>query len=281
MGQLKETGPDTYTANEETKVLAEPGFRGHIYHQFDNISSVLQVLPDFLAERKYQDIDDSAVTAAQKAFDTPLPIFDWIPSQPERFQNFQMTMTVQPRGAPWFSAFPFKEELGSFTGDVVFVDIGGGFGHQSAQLVGAHPELRDKVVLEDLSDTLDRGSPTEGVKSIAHDFFNEQPIKGAKFYYLRQVLHDWPDDKAITILNHIREAFGPDSQLLIDEMVIPNVGAHEQATNVDMIMMSCLGSIERTSDDWHNLLKAAKFRIQRIDTHYPRRQNSIIQAVPI
>lgn len=281
VGQLNETDPDTFAANDLTKILATPGHRGHIYHSFDNIGPVLQALPEFLAENKYQDINSAAHTAAQKAFDTPLPMFAWLPSQPKRFEPLQQTMTIQPRGAPWFTVFPFKEQLGSFRGETVLVDVGGGFGHQCLELLGAFPELKDKLVLQELEQTLAHAPPLDGINTEVHDFFTPETVKNAKFYYLRQILHDWPEEASIAILTHIKDAMGPESQLLIDEAVVPNSGAHEQATTVDMIMMSSLGSLERTVDDWTDLLTKAGFKILRIDTHQSRRQNSIIQAVPL
>ena len=280
VGQIKETGIDTFAANHITKILATPGYRGEVYHTFDNIGPVLAALPDFLVENKYQEINHPAQTPAQKAFDTPLPMFAWLPTQPKRFEPVQQTMTVIPSGQPWFTIFPFKEQLGSFAGETVFVDVGGGFGHQSLQLLGAFPELKDRIVLQDLEQTLAHLPPLDGVKAATHDFFTEQPVKGAKFYYLRQILHDWPEERALAILAQLKTAFGPESQLLIDEIVLPDSGAHEQATTLDLIMMSSFGSLERTVKDWNDLLAKVGFRILRIDTHTPRRQYSIIQAVP-
>ncbi|KMU78412.1 O-methyltransferase [Coccidioides immitis RMSCC 3703] len=43
---------------------------------------------------------------------------------------------------------------------------------------------------------------------------------GARAYYLRQVLHDWPNDKCKVILENIKAGMSQDSTLLIDEMVI-------------------------------------------------------------
>ena len=39
-------------------------------------------------------------------------------------------------------------------------------------------------------------------------------------YLLKSVLHDWSDDLCIKILSHIRDAAGPDTQLLISERVV-------------------------------------------------------------
>jgi demethylsterigmatocystin 6-O-methyltransferase len=141
---------------------------------------VIQELPDFLAETKYQDITDNSKTALQKAFNTELPGFIWFPNQPQRFGYFQQVMTVQRAGAlNWLSAFPFKEELGDFQGQTVFIDIGGGFGHQCIAVMGAFPELTGKIVLQDLPQTLAHVPEIDGVEATVHNFFEPQIVKGS------------------------------------------------------------------------------------------------------
>lgn len=44
------------------------------------------------------------------------------------------------------------------------------------------------------------------------------------------------------------------SKLLINENVVPNTGAHWQATSLDLIMMVDLAAKERTEQQWHKLL---------------------------
>lgn len=288
VGHIHEAGPDNFTANTQTKTLAEPGYRGGIYHFFNNCGPVFQAFPDFLAENKYQDVNDASNTAFQKAFDTNLPAFQWLPTQPERFHPLQQVMTVQGAlGNQWFSVFPFEKELGAFSSSSrhVLVDVGGGFGHQCVALKTRYPELQGKLVLEDLPQTLEHmplpfAAQLEGVEQLAHDFFDPQPIKGAKFYYLRQVLHDWPDESCVVILKHLIAALGPGSQILIDEMVLPDAGVPWEATTIDLTMMASLGARERTNREWHALLDSAGLKVLRIDTYLPRRQDSIIQVVP-
>ncbi|KAH6652311.1 o-methyltransferas-like protein [Truncatella angustata] len=281
---IKESGEDTFTANGQTHTLAQPGYRGGIYHFFDNCGPVFQALPAFLAGNKYQDITDATKTAFQTAFPTDLPAFQWLPTQPERFGPLQQVMMVQGAAAvPWFSVFPFEKELSDFAGRHVFVDIGGGFGHQCVALKQAYPQLKDKIVLQDLPQTLEHLPPPfvaqlDGIEKLAHNFFEPQPIKEAKFYYLRNVLHDWPDETCIEILSQISIALGSESQILIDEMVLPNVGVTWEATTIDLTMMSSLGSRERTLKEWRALLDSAGLKIQRIDTYTPRRHDSIIQV---
>lgn len=284
-GMIHETGPDAFTASKITLTLAQPGYRGGVYHLFDNCGPVFQAFPSFLAETKYQDVTDAAHTAFQKAFPTDLPAFMWLPTQPERFGPLQQAMTVQGASeVPWFTVFPFEREVGDFEGGHVLVDVGGGFGHQSAALLGAFPHLSGKIVLQDLPQTLDHLPPgvvvPEGIEKLPHDFFTEQPIKGARFYYLRQIIHDWPDDKCIEILKHLITASGPESQILIDDVVLPDSGVPWEAATMDLTMMASLGSRERTLKEWDALLDRAGLRIFRIYTYHPRRQDSIIQAVP-
>lgn len=54
----------------------------------------------------------------------------------------------------------------------------------------------------------------------AHDFFTPQPVKNARVYCVRMILHDWPDSTCIQILKHIRAAAGPDTELIIIESLM-------------------------------------------------------------
>ncbi|PMD49097.1 S-adenosyl-L-methionine-dependent methyltransferase [Hyaloscypha variabilis F] len=261
IGQIKETSKDHFSSSTTTAVLADRNYQGGIHH--------------------LQDITDNSKTALQKAFNTELPGFIWFPTQPQRFGYFQQVMTVQRAGAlNWLSAFPFKEELGEFQGPTVFVDIGGSFGHQCIAVTGAFPELAGKIVLQDLPQTLAHVPAIEGVEITVHNFFEPQIVTGAKFYYLRNILHDWPDDKAVLILKNLIPALGPDSRVLIDDMVLPNENVHWQAAQIYLTMMSSLGSKERTDEQWRALIDAAGLQILKIVPYTAILNDSIIVAVP-
>ena len=55
---------------------------------------------------------------------------------------------------------------------------------------------------------------------VTGDFFKSVP-EGADAYILKSVLHDWEDDRALTILENSRRAMRPDSVLLIVERLLP------------------------------------------------------------
>lgn len=77
---------------------------------------------------------------------------------------------------------------------------------------------------------------------------------GAKFYYLGRVLHDLPPHRIRRMLEMTKEAMLPSSRLLIDEMVIPEVGVGEKAAARDWTVGACLASKERTEAEWREIL---------------------------
>jgi demethylsterigmatocystin 6-O-methyltransferase len=85
------------------------------------------------------------------------------------------------------AVFPFEAELGDFAGPRVPVDVGGGFGHQCVALQARYPELRGRLVLQDLPQALEHLPPPLAaqlggvVEQMAHDVFQEQPVRGARF----------------------------------------------------------------------------------------------------
>ncbi|KAF8147448.1 S-adenosyl-L-methionine-dependent methyltransferase [Mycena galopus ATCC 62051] len=115
------------------------------------------------------------------------------------------------------------------------VDVGGGTGHQSMTIAKRYPHLR--VVVQDL------GSPIELAKAYwkecfpvhinnkmvdfnVHNFFTPQLIKSAAVFLLRHILHDWPDDRVVVILGHLRAAALPTTRLVIIEKILP-FASHE------------------------------------------------------
>ncbi|KAF7950184.1 hypothetical protein EAE96_007475 [Botrytis aclada] len=181
VGQIKQTSKDHFSSSSTTLVLADKNYQGGVHHFFDTVGPVLQQLPDFLAETKYQDINHNSKTALQPAFNTDLPGFIWFPNQPQRFGYSQQVMTVQRAGAvTWLSAFPSRQELGDFQNKPVFVDIGGGFGHQCILVKETFPELSGKLVLQDLPQTLEHVPEIDGVETIVHNFFEPQVIKDGR-----------------------------------------------------------------------------------------------------
>jgi len=96
---------------------------------------------------------------------------------------------------------------------------------------------------------------------------------------MRMIIHDYPDEKAIALLELTAEAMTVDSVLVIDELVVHNKGAHRNATQFDLTMLSSLASIERTEKQWKALLETAGFEIIE-KKEYAHAGESVIVVVP-
>ena len=93
------------------------------------------------------------------------------------------------------------------------------------------------------------------------------------------ILHDWPDDKCRLILRNIISAMGPDSAILVDEMVLPDTNIHWHATQMDLTMMSALASMERTYSQWAVLLGSVGLKIANVYTYTPSVYESVMCVV--
>ena len=105
---------------------------------------------------------------------------------------------------------------------------------------------------------------------------------GAKYYYLRNILHDYPDEKCHIILGQLVKVMDKNSSIiLIDEMVLPDYGAPWQATQLDMTMMSALAAMERTRKEWLELFESAGLKSVGMYTYTNSFQDTAIALVPL
>lgn len=282
-GIVKEVGEDTWSANDVSNALCEPGLMAGILNTLDVLLPTWQSLPEFLVETGYRNPSDAAATAFQKGHQTNLPPFQWLQQTPAYVSNFGLWMEACRRDQNNFlESFPFEKEIVKNVDPKtpLFVDVGGGIGPQCVAFKKKLPHLVGRVVLQDLQQVVDQAIPAEGVEKMVHNFRNEQPIKGARSYYMRNIMHDYPDSECVSILNNIKNAMNEDSIILIDDMVIPNKGASWRAMQLDITMMAGLAGIERTEKQWHSLMDAAGLKIRSVHTYNENVCDSVIVAVP-
>lgn len=171
----------------------------------------------------------------------------------------------------------------SNSGPALFVDIGGGHGLDSARFLAKHPELPTsaQIVVQDLPEVVStHAKQTLGprIKRMAYDFFQPQPLLGARVYFVHAVPHDWPDGDCKRIFHNVKAAMRKGySKLLIYEIVMPSEGATSMMTTLDLQLMNTTSGYERTEKDWSNLLGESGFRIVGISRH-PRAVESVIEA---
>ena len=211
----------------------------------------------------------------------------------------------------WLDVVPFEKE---FCQDLkpdtpLFVDVGGGIGQQCLALKTRFPNLPGRIILQEMPQTLPQVLPVDGMEKMAHDFWTLEPVQGkspsknrpnlihlfgmcermtkpvsfhagARVYYLRNIMHDYPDEKCIIILQQIMKAMNSSSVIAIDDMILPNCGASWRAAALDMTMMASMAAMERTEKQWLALLDAAGLKMKKRYTYTEELQDSVILAVP-
>ncbi|GLI81825.1 hypothetical protein PoHVEF18_010216 [Penicillium ochrochloron] len=284
-GMIKEEGAKGFAANRFTTLLAGPNTSGAVTYIFDILRPIASAIPGFLSERNNPAITSTHDTVFQRAFNTELGGFEWMTGHPEHYGNLFQFLALRPN-CEWVDAFPIEAEIGSFTNDphvekVLLVDVGGGTGAQSVAFRKKLPHVKGRVIVQEIAETLIHvgAKAPAGIEFMEYDCFTPQPIRGAKFYYLRYVMHLWQDERCVEALKVIITAMGPESRLIIDEAVIPDRDVPWQAACQSILMTAALAGAERTLTEWHNLLDAAGLKILNIFP-YDLNMQSVIIAVP-
>jgi 2,7-dihydroxy-5-methyl-1-naphthoate 7-O-methyltransferase len=129
------------------------------------------------------------------------------------------------------------------------LDVGGGDGTVLAAILHAHPDLRGRVL--DLSpaaaaatDRFAAAGLDDRAGAVSGSFFDPLPM-GADAYVLSDILHNWDDDHARTILAACRRAAAPNGVVV----VIEPVRGQGVGTAMDLFMLMCFGGRERAVDE--------------------------------
>ena len=203
------------------------------------------------------------------------PHFEWLAEHPEASEKFNRAQA----GLVALRLLPLLERPWNDVGTVV--DVGGGNGVLLTELLGRHEHLEGIVfdlphVVAEAKRTLAEGGVADRATCVGGDFFDRIPA-GRDVYVLTQILHDWSDDEAVTILRRTRDAIPADGRLLIVEQVVPAGDAPHPAKLLDLHMLVLLGGKERTEAQWIDLLTRGGFELVSV-THGPR--SALLEARP-
>ncbi|KAF2651751.1 S-adenosyl-L-methionine-dependent methyltransferase [Lophiostoma macrostomum CBS 122681] len=280
IGAIDQVGDADYAANHITRNLTENVAAAGINHYFATVAPQYQALPTFLERTQYKNPRDEKHTVFQDAWSTKLHGFEWFSEHPKNLAYFNDFMASRrPSDLSWISVYPVTEEVKDCDPEQpLYVNIGGGVGHQCAQFKERYPDIPGRIVLQDLSHSIANALPTPGVENIVHNFFEPQPIKGSKFYFMRGVFHNHPDHQVLKLLRNTKEAMAPDSILLIDEMILPGVGAHIDAVTMDITMLAAFAGMERTESQWRSIIGQAGLRLVRTYEYNPVSHESVMDV---
>lgn len=167
-------------------------------------SQVLVQLPEYFQKYGYKNPTDINSGPFQFAMNYNGTYFEWLKSIPVQQETFNrmMAITRLERGEQWFDFFLAEERFGSTDpSQVLLVDIGGGLGYDLVAFHARFPNLPGKLILQDLPTVInDIQELSRAFERTIYDFFTPQPIKRARAYYMRTILHDFPDKQSVQIL---------------------------------------------------------------------------------
>src|SRR5262249_38717624 len=148
-----------------------------------------------------------------------MPIFDWLAEHPDEASLFSETMVGFHAAEPPAVAAGYD-----FSGLRTIVDVGGATGNLLAAILGRHRGSRGILydlphVVRDAPALLQARGVADRVTIEAGSFFESVP-GGGDAYLLSHIIHDWPEDKCLTILGNVRRAMQPAGRVLIIEMVL-------------------------------------------------------------
>ncbi|GES61575.1 putative O-methyltransferase [Aspergillus terreus] len=269
LGFCEEVDEATYRANELTRHLVQPGWKGAL-RWMDIIYPMAGKMREYLSTTRFGRQLSAPGTATAFEYTHGKSMWQVLEESPDQRRNFDLWMRERRKHeeTSWHRRFPpsaqlTPDQLRSDPETVLMVDVGGAHGSQLVNFRTQFPHLPGRYVLQDLPESVAAvTAKLAGVEVMAYDFFTPQPVKGARFYYFRNVFHNWPDEKCAEILRNVVPAMDPEySSLLIDDYVLPSKGAQLRSAIADIHMMAMFHSSERTSRQYEAMLTAAGLEI--------------------
>jgi hypothetical protein len=205
-------------------------------------------------------------------------VWDYRLDHPEESAIFDAAMTSQSR----FVAHAVLDayDFGRFT---TVIDVGGGRGAFLAAVLRRCPNVRgvlfDQPHVVAGAPELLRTAAVEDRCDVVPGSFFDAVCSGGDAYVLKNVIHDWPDAQALTVLQTCRAATEAAAVLLLVERVIPGPNEGLDAAFSDLNMLVSPGGQERTEEEYAALLDAAGFRLTTV---VPTASDvSVIEARPV
>jgi hypothetical protein len=163
------------------------------------------------------------------------------------------------------------------------VDVGGGQGFLLKEILFACPAARGVLfdqpqVIASTDPVLASAGLRHRCETVAGSFFESVP-DNADAYIMKAILHDWDDPAAIEILRNCRRAMSADASLIVIERVIGPPNENPEGKFSDLNMMVQYAALERTEQEFEQLLKDGGFdTTEIIPTQCPL---SILVAKPM
>jgi hypothetical protein len=253
-------------------------------NRYDLTFPTLSKLPEYMRFHGYTNPRD--YTQSPMKWAVGQSQFEWLSSHPDQQELFNSYMASRREGRPmWFDIYPVERLLGHavpYKDTIFVVDVGGNQGHDLSKFRREYGHLPGRLVLQDLPNVVEGvDGKGAGIDVMGHNFLDPQPVKGARVYYFRSIFHDWDDQISRKILRNTVSAMAPDySRILIVDFVLPDTATPLMQASLDIQMMSIGAGIERSEQQWRDLLYSAGLEITGIWSQSPTME-SVIEAVPM
>jgi len=156
-----------------------------------------------------------------------------------------------------------------FAGVRTIVDVGGGHGALLEVILNANPYLYGVLLdrpyaIEGAQKALRQAGVADRCDFVSGDFFEAIP-PGADLYILKNIVHDWDDERASLILRNCRHAIASGGRLLLVERIVPArfevSSLHRVVAHADLTMMLGPGGQERREAEFRALLHTSGFEL--------------------
>ncbi len=207
-----------------------------------------------------------------------MPYFSYLEKNPDEAVIFNKAISEKAA-----NNIPAILDAYDFSSVRTLIDVGGGYGKVLVALLRRYPQMQgilfdNSQVIHEVQTRKESLSSEKRCQLVAGDFFVNVPADG-DVYFLKHIIHDWDDEKAIKILKNCRKAIKPSGKLLLAENIIFSGNDRSYAKWLDLHMLVLLNSYERTEEDYAKLFKKSGFKLVRIIR--TETQICIIEAVPI
>ncbi|CAM6118781.1 unnamed protein product [Calypogeia fissa] len=204
----------------------------------------------------HEVIIDETTSAFEQAHGVSLYVFD----KEARFAALFQKGMESHSNVFCREAMETLQQSGVLDGVHTLVDVGGSHGHAIAAVVARNPQIQG--INFDLPHVVAKAPAIKGVQHVGGNFFDSVPSGDAMF--LKWILHNYPDEEAIKILQSCFKALPTKSGKVILVEFVYN--KHEKSARtasleyMDLQMMSIFkGAQERSKEQYQALLAAAGF----------------------
>jgi ubiquinone/menaquinone biosynthesis C-methylase UbiE len=201
-----------------------------------------------------------SVRTGETAFEhvNGIEIFEYFRHHHDESAVFDELMSFHT--APVTQAVASKFDFSRFS---TVVDVGGGRGTLALGLLEALPHIRaivfDQPAAANVAaQAIKDAGMADRCEAVGGDFFEAVP-GGGDVYLLKFVLHDWDDERCITILQSCRRVMPAEGRLLVIELLVPAGNDVSFAKSQDVNMLVNFGGRERNEAEYAGLFAASGF----------------------